>query len=137
MAQGIVLAEKSVAGSVGPTNPLPVRIKDGVTGNDKNLVEAPTTLTIYNVVLTNADQEYSQALPAGTKKYKIYAMDSVKRYPHGDTLKYTNVSGASGTTFIPIPPMGYDLVENVNLTGTTLYFQSPTGSAVVIIVCWT
>ena len=34
MAQGIVLSNKSVDGSVGDTNPLPVRIKDGVTGDD-------------------------------------------------------------------------------------------------------
>ena len=97
-----------------------------------------TTLTIYNVVINNADVEQSQALPAGTKKFKIYAMDGNKRYPHGDVLKYTTTSGESGTTFIPIPPAGYDLEEDVNLTSTTLYFQTSTATAspVVIIMCW-
>jgi hypothetical protein len=34
LAKGIVLDDKSVPGSVGQTNPLPVRVKDGITGND-------------------------------------------------------------------------------------------------------
>ena len=96
-----------------------------------------TTLTIYNVAINFANTEYSQALPAGTKKYKIYAVDINKRYPHGDTLKYTTTSGESGTTFTPIPPMGYDLVEDVNLTDTTLYFQTQTGSPYIIIEAFT
>ena len=34
MAKGIVLDEQSVPGSVGQTNPLPVRVKYGTTGDD-------------------------------------------------------------------------------------------------------
>lgn len=52
MANGIVIDDKTVAGGVGQTNPLPIRIKDGATGNDVNpatqetLVEIETNTTV-------------------------------------------------------------------------------------------
>ncbi len=98
-----------------------------------------TTLTVYNIAINKADTEQSQALPAGTLKFKIYAVDGNKRYSHGDTLKYSNLSGGSTATPIVIPPMGYEIVDDVNLTDVTLYFQSPTAtsSPVVVLMCWT
>ena len=36
MARGIVLDQQSVEGSVGQNNPMPVRIKSGITGDDIN-----------------------------------------------------------------------------------------------------
>ena len=100
-------------------------------------VSAATEVIVYNVAINFANTEYSQALPDGTKKFKIYAVDADKRYPHRDTLKYTTVSGESSGTPISIPPTGYDLVENVDLRDTILYFQTPSGSPVVEIIAYT
>lgn len=102
---------------------------------DSTAVGGATTPYIYNVTLDSANTEYSQALPANTQKYKIYAMDWNKQYPHTDVLKYCFTVTASGTTFIPIPAGSYDYVDGVTASGT-LYFQSSTGSAKVIIMAW-
>lgn len=37
MAQSIVIDDNGVKDSVGQSNPLPIRIKDGVTGNDLDI----------------------------------------------------------------------------------------------------
>lgn len=98
-----------------------------------------TTLTVYNVRIDLANTEYSQSLPAGTKKFKIYMVTSDKLFPYAYTLKYSNLVGGSSATPVVIPPMGFDIEEDVNLTDTTLYFQTPTAtsSPYIIIKCWT
>ena len=96
-----------------------------------------STPYIYNKTLTSANTEYSQALPDGTRKFRIFAMDTNKRYPHGDVLKVCFTSGGSGTTFFPIPAGSYWEQNDVSLTSKTLYFRSPTGSAKVIIMAFT
>ena len=42
MARGIVIGDQTVPGAVGQTNPLPIRIKDGVTGTDLSLLQEST-----------------------------------------------------------------------------------------------
>lgn len=89
-----------------------------------------TTPTIYNVSITLANTEYSQALSATTKRFTIKIRDIA-------SLKLAYVSGQSGTTFISVP--GGASYEEINLAGTgaiTLYFQSPTASQVAEIVQW-
>lgn len=107
-------------------------------------MDAVNTPYIYNVAITSADTEYSQALPKGTKKFAIYAMDTNRRYNHSDTLKVAFTSSAKA--FVAIPPAGVTYNGQVsdgcyreselNLRGKTLYFQSPTGSAYAIIIAW-
>ena len=92
---------------------------------------------IYNVTLTTKDTEYSQLLPNGTKKFRMWAVNSGRTAVHGAVLKTCFTSGKSGNIFIPIPAGNYHEEKNLNLRGKTLYFQSPTGSAVVIIIAWT
>ena len=96
-----------------------------------------STPYIYNVSIIDANTEYSQALPSGTKSFKIYAVNSVKDRVHRGVLKYCFTEGASGETLIPIPSGNYNEVFNLNLIGKTLYFQSSIGSAVAIIVAYT
>lgn len=97
---------------------------------------APNTPHIFNVILVSADTEYSQVIPDHTKKIEVYAVDSNKRYPHGDCLKLTFASGASDQ--IIVAPNSSYKEEDINLQGKTLYVQSPTGgNAVVVILCWT
>lgn len=90
---------------------------------------------IYNVTLTDANTEYSQALPAGVRKFSIQC-----RNPAVD-IKLAFTSGQSGTTYLTIlgnsaynedfihAPLGYTL---------TLYMQSTSTSAPIAeIVAWT
>lgn len=105
----------------------------------------PNSPHVYNVTITTADTEYSQALPNNTKRLTIYAVDSNRRYNHSDALKVYFTSNVTNNMII-VPPAGvnYDgqasdgsfTIDNVNLSGT-LYFQSPTGSAVAVIIAWT
>lgn len=100
-----------------------------------------TTPTIYNVALTTADTQYSQALPTGTRKFRIYAVNSTKIKPHSAVLRYSYTSLGdgdwSGETYISIPAGNYDEDSGLDLSGKTLYFSSPTGSGIVIIKVWT
>lgn len=93
---------------------------------------ACATPTEYNVTLTNANQEYSQALPTGARKV-IFRCRSVAecRYAWvtgkvaGPTAPYQTLkSGAEYAT------------DGVNLTGKTLYLASATAGVVVEIEVW-
>lgn len=106
---------------------------DGTTisgGGGGGTIPPVTTPTIYNVAVTLANTEYSQALSASTKRF------SIKMRGFSD-LKLAYVSGQSGTIFITIP--GGSSYEEINLAGTTaltLYFQSPSASQDVEVVQW-
>ncbi len=103
----------------------------------QELPVSPTTPTIYNIVFTIADTEYSQALPTNTKRFRIYAVNSAKTGIHGAALRVAFAEGASSTTYIPIPAGGFYQEESVDASALTLYFQSPTGGGYAIIVAWT
>jgi len=51
---------------------------------------------IYNVTMTDADTEYSQALPAQTKKFLVKCRGSY-------AIKVCFTAEASGTTFVTVP----------------------------------
>jgi len=101
------------------------------SGNQIDLISAPGTPTLYNVTMTSADTEYSKALPTGTKKVDI------KLRSFNALLKIAFTSGLSGTTYIQVPYGASFHLENVNLSGVTAYFQSPTASQTCEILCWT
>lgn len=103
----------------------------------QELPVSPTTPTIYNVVFTTVNTEYSQKLPDNTKRFRIYAVNAAKTGVHGAVLKVAFAEGASSTTFIPIPAGGFYQEESVDAESLTLYFQSPTGGGYAIIVAWT
>ena len=99
-----------------------------------------TTPYIYNVAITIADKEYSQALPDGTKFLKFWAMSTDKLYPARSVLKYCFTSHGndwSAVDYIPIPVMGREELRNLNLSGKTLYFQMPSAPFVLTILAWT
>ena len=85
------------------------------------------TPIIYNLTLTNADTEYSQALAAGGSRVELKARTLAD-------LKLAFISTESGTTYVSIfGGASYVLPEN-SRTRNTLYLQSPTAGAVVEIV---
>ncbi len=86
---------------------------------------------IYNVVLTNANQEYSQLLPQNTRKLSIQC-----RKPPVD-VKYSTVQGESGTVYQTLNAGVEKWVEDIHLVDTTIYLQTDdTGSPMVEIEVW-
>jgi len=99
---------------------------------DKKADEA-TTPNEYTVTLTNADTEYSQALPAGTKALEFWARESVD-------IRFAFTSGKVATPTEPYFTLrsgGVYYKENINLTGKTLYLASSTAGSHVEIIAWT
>ena len=89
------------------------------------------TPTIYNVDMTTANTEYSQALPANTRKLDI------KLRVQNALLKIAFVEGESGTNYIQISYGSSLHLENVKLNNIIVYFQSPSNSQVCEILAWT
>lgn len=95
-------------------------------------LEQPT-VTLYNVTLTSADTEYSQALPADCRAFQFQCRTSyVVRYAFvtgkvaGPTEPYFTLK--SGTVWYK---------EGLKLSSATLYLASSQASVVVEIEVWT
>lgn len=111
-------------------NDTPLKIVDQSSVFDINSVahQESNGVNLYNKTCVAAATEYSQALPANTKKLTVKA--------RGGAAQVCYTSGQSGTTYIYLADgqaMSEDLLY---LNGVTLYFQSPTAGAVVEIVAW-
>ena len=92
----------------------------------------PTTATKYTVALTSADTEYSQALPANTKKFRIHLRDYA-------TFRLAYVTGkvaASTDPFETIPAGSEKYEDGLNLSALTVYLASPVATKVVEIEAW-
>ena len=85
---------------------------------------------IHNVTMTNANVEYSQLLSNNTRKVDIKLRANA-------ILKIAFAAGASGTTYITVSYGASLHLENVNLAGITLYFQSPSAAQTAEILAWT
>lgn len=98
-----------------------------------NLINKATTPTKYTVTLTNADTEYSQALPAGTKK--------VCAHIRGGAVAY-RIAWATGKVATPTDP--YEEIDSdgiyqesgLDLTDKTLYFACGTAGKKMQIEAW-
>lgn len=93
------------------------------------ILNRAATPVIYNVTMTLAATEYSQALPANAKKFLIKCRTAFD-------VKLAFTSGQSGTTYLTIPAgMAYseDLIQP---TAITLYFQCATAAQVAEIIAW-
>ena len=125
-------------GIMGGPSRIYVRNKDNTTAD---LVESATTMTAFAVTLAVVDTEYSQVLPNGTRRYKVYLVDSGRTVLSRNTLKYgarsLGDSDWSSDDFILVPGGNYDEDRDLNLTGVTLYFNTPDGAGdKVIIKVW-
>ena len=90
-----------------------------------------TTPTVYNITTTNANTEYSQALPVGTKKLQI------QNRGFNDT-RYAYAAGKVATPTAPYLTLKSGdayFEDNLALTGVTLYVASTAGS-VVEVLAW-
>lgn len=86
--------------------------------------------TIGNVSITDADTEYSYALPDFTKKFII------KLRGLGAPFKIAFVSGDSGSTYVNVSNAGSYQEKNIKSKGSTLYFQSPSANQIAEIISY-
>lgn len=96
---------------------------------------AVTTPASYNVPLTNADTEYSQALPANCRLYEWQC-----RTEHD--VRHAFVTGKVAGSVAPYHTLkagDYDSSPQINqgASPSTLYFASATAGVVVELKAWT
>lgn len=94
-----------------------------------------TTPAIYNVTCTNADTEYSQALPTGCKKVAI----SIQAGVGTNNFRIAYVTGKVATPTAPYLKYNQDseyAEDGIYLTGKTIYFASSLAGAVAQIIAW-
>ena len=86
-----------------------------------------TTPTIYNVTLTSANTEYSQALPANTREFRFMCRTLFD-------VRFAYTTGKVATPTAPYMTLGAGLnyfSDYNNLSSQTLYFASSTAGVVV------
>jgi len=89
--------------------------------------EASSTPTTYNVVMTNADQEYDQALPNGAKQITFFIRDLAK-------FRYAWVTGKVATPTAPyteVPSPGVVFLDKLKMDSKTLYFACATAGKIM------
>jgi len=100
-------------------------------------VETLTTPTLYHVALTNADTQYSQALPDKCKHFNVYIVDGIS--DNNFRLAYATGKVATPTApYLKYPQnVVYESPENIKVTRLTVYIASSVGSKTAIIEAWT
>jgi len=95
-----------------------------------------TTPTPYNVTLTLADTEYSQALPTDTKEFRFRCRALLEEYYD---IRYAFVTGKVATPTAPYLtlPAGSDYYSDMsNLRSKTLYLASSQAGVIIELECW-
>ena len=85
---------------------------------------------IYNLTLTNANQEYSQALDNEVRYFEVKCRTL-------NDMKMAFVSGESGVTYLTIPAGSMWFTRALVNADLTLYLQSPDAGVVAEIMQWT
>lgn len=88
----------------------------------------------YVVAMETGNTEYSQALPAHTKKFLIHLEDASAFKVAFVTGK---VAGAGDQPILTVPASGDYGESNVDLTDKTLYFASTVATKKAEIIAWT
>ena len=92
----------------------------------------PTVVTKYAVSLTSANTEYSQALPANTKKFRIHLRDFSEF-----RLAYVTGKVATPTDPYETIPAGSEKYEDgLNIASLTLYFASSIAEKTAEVEAW-
>jgi len=98
-----------------------------------NPAEMATTPVQYITTLAVANTEYSQALPAGTKKFTVQCRDSTS------VIRWATVTGKVATPTDPYGTLKADRgmsEDALKLAAITLFLASATAGAVVEITAW-
>ena len=118
----------------GTTHPLLCTNAGVLRVDTENDAEVATTPALYNITMTDLDTQYSQALPAGTKKFEIRCQDP------GFATRFAYVTGKVATPTAPYKILlagEVKSIDNVNLAAQTLYFACSTAGKVFEIEAWT
>lgn len=95
-----------------------------------NLASAPV---LFNVTLTNANTEYSQALPSGCSHFEMQARSAA-------VIRFAFEAGRVATPTAPYVTIKADgSYSSYDLWGgqtMTVYFASATAGAIVEIIAW-
>jgi hypothetical protein len=91
-------------------------------------VGAVTNPSINNFNIPMANTEYNFAFPAGTKRFLIRCRNS-------SILKFSYISGQSGTVYVTVPAGSSYSEENLSVA-PTIYFQSSKPTEVLEILSW-
>jgi len=92
----------------------------------------PTTATKYAVALTLGDTQYSQALPANTKKFRIHLRD----YATFRLAYETGKVAGSVDPYETIPAGSEKYEDGLNLSALTVYLASPVAGKTAEIEAW-
>jgi hypothetical protein len=98
-----------------------------------------TTCTIYNVTMSSANHEYSQALPSNCKRWQIKSRVAATPANMGDIIRWSMETGKVATPIVPyaVVPAGSGHSESgLLLESSTLYFASPVNTDVCEIIAW-
>lgn len=120
------------SGNTGKYNSAGVMIVE-VSNTIPVTVGGATTPNEYAKTLTVADTEYSQLLPAGTKKFQIRCRTSYD-------VRFSFTTGKVAGPTDPYQTLPADETyweEGLDLTGVTLYLASDEAGVVVEILAWT
>ncbi len=109
--------------------------RQGASGNTVPVeVTGSHTPTVYNVTMTNANTEYSQALPANTKKFSVSLQSNDAAY---------RLAFATGKVAAPTAPYltiaagyGYEESFNGSADSLTIYAACGVAGKVLQIVAW-
>lgn len=131
----------TVDGTVAVTNAGITTIAGAVAGTEMqvdivdegDLVRQATTPTVYNIAMTNADTEYSQALPANTKKLTLQCQTAFD-------VRFAFATGKVATPTAPYLTCksGQNYFEdNLLLNSQTIYVACPSAGKVAELIVWT
>lgn len=102
-------------------------------GTDIVTVEGSvTTVTLYNLTLTSANTQYSQALPATCRRFSFRCREEAD-------VRWAMETGKVATPTAPYSTLPGGAVfdsGSVLMTGETLYVASPVAGVVVEIDAW-
>lgn len=91
------------------------------------------TIGEYNITLTVADTEYSQALPAGCKAFEFYSRG-------GFETRFAFTPGKVATPTAPYFTLkandAYSSPEGMNLSSKTIYFGTDQAGDVIELITW-
>lgn len=100
-----------------------------VTGTIRGRLQESQSPTIYNVSVSLANTEMSQALSDNTRSFLI-------RVRGAATLKLAFEPGETLTNYLTLPPGSSYSTTGLNFSGS-LYFQTSKPSQIVEILEWT
>jgi len=102
-------------------------------GNVTSPVERASAPAIYNIAIANANTEYGQILPSGTKRFSVHTRD-------GSSFRLAFETGkvaAPTEPYLTIPSNSTYYEDSIKAESLTVYFACSSADKVVEIVTWT